>query len=139
MIVMDEKETDKKAALIEFFKADKFVELAGIKIEEITNEYAVCTAEITPAHLNANGCVQGGMLYTLADFTFAVLENYLHATTVTQCGHINYLRPAFTDKLTATARETERAGHTCLCEVRVTDANGKVCCICNFSGFIKEK
>lgn len=128
---------DKKSALIEFFKADKFVELAGIKIEEITEEYAVCTAEVTPAHLNANGCVQGGMLYTLADFAFAVLGNYLHPATVTQCGHINYIRPAFTDKLTATAKETTRAGHTCLCEVTITDGDGKVCCVCNFNGFIK--
>ena len=135
----DETVTDKKAKLIEFFKGDKFVELAGIKIEEITDEYAVCTAKVTPAHLNANGCVQGGMLYTLADFTFAVLGNYLHPATVTQCGHINYLRPAFTDTLTATARETERAGHTCLCEVVVKTSDGKVCSICNFNGFIKEK
>ena len=136
---MEEIKTDKKAALVEFFKGDKFVELAGVKIEDVTDEYAVCTAEVTPAHLNANGCVQGGMLYTLADFTFAVLGNYLHAATVTQSGHINYLRPAFTDRLTATAREIERAGHTCLCEVTVKTGDGKVCCVCNFNGFIKEK
>ena len=85
-----------------FFEADEFVKLAGIEIAEITEEKAVITAKIGKQHLNANGSVQGGMLYTLADFAFAVISNYKHPVTVTQGGHIQYLRPATGTKLTAT-------------------------------------
>ena len=129
---------DEIKAMKNFFKNDKFVELAGIEITEITEKQAVVSAEIKAEHLNANGCVQGGMLYTLADFAFAVLGNFLHPITVTQCGHINYLRPAFTNKIVATAKETERAGKNTLCEVVIRDDSGKTVCICNFNGFIKE-
>lgn len=121
-----------------FFAGDKFVELAGIEIDEVSNEKAVVSAMLKSGHLNANGCVQGGMLYTLADFAFAVLANYKHPATVTQCGHINYIRPGFTEKITATARETEKAGHTCLSEVVIKGSDGKTLCVCNFNGFIKE-
>ncbi len=125
-------------AIRNFFKKDKFVELAGIEIIEVNETEAVVSAEIKPEHLNANGCVQGGMLYTLADFAFAVLGNFTHPITVTQSGHINYLRPAFTKKIVATAKETERAGRNTIFEVLIRDEAGQIVCVCNFNGFIKE-
>lgn len=131
-------EIDEIKAMKNFFKNDKFVQLAGIEIAQISKTQAVVSAEIKPEHLNANGCVQGGMLYTLADFAFAVLGNFLHPITVTQCGHINYLRPASTKKIVATAKETERAGKNTLCEVVIRDEAGQTVCVCNFNGFIKE-
>ncbi len=125
-------------ALTAFFKKDKFVENAGIKIVSVDEKSAVVSAEVDERHLNANGCVQGGMLYTIADFAFAVLGNYLHPSTVTQSGQISYLRPAFTEKLTATAVEIERAGHTTVSEVTVRGEQGEVFCICHFNGFVKD-
>lgn len=121
-----------------FFQADKFVEHAGIQIESVDGEKAVITAKVEEKHLNANGCVQGGMLYTLADFAFAVLGNYLHPFTVTQSGNIHYLRPAYTSKITATARKTACSGHTSLCEVEIVGEEGKTLCVCHFTGFIKQ-
>ncbi len=135
---MQEEKACYERALRNFFKGDKYVELSGIVIEEVDETKAVITAEVKKEHLNANGCVQGGMLYTMADFAFAVLGNYLHPFTVTQCGHINYLRPAFTTKLTAVAKETAKAGHTSLSEVVITGDDGKVCCVCQFNGFVKD-
>ena len=121
-----------------FFTEDKFVALAGIEIEEVSMEKAVVSAVIEPRHLNANGFVQGGMLYTLADFAFAVLGNYSHPITVTQGGHISYLRPGTGKKVTATAVEKERAGHTTVCEVTVKGEDGKTICVCSFNGFVKD-
>ncbi len=121
-----------------FFEKDKFVKLSGIVIESVSNEEAVVSAEIGENHLNANGSVQGGMLYTLADFAFAVLSNYKHPITVTQVGNISYVRPAFSKKITATARETDRAGHTCLCEVTVKGDDDTTLCVAHFNGFVKE-
>ncbi len=125
-------------ALKKFFKKDKFVENAGIKIVSVDEKSAVIAADIDEKHLNANGCVQGGMLYTIADFAFAVLGNYLHPSTVTQTGQISYLRPAFAKRLIATAVEVERAGRTSVSDVTVRGENGETFCICRFNGFVKE-
>lgn len=121
-----------------FFQDDGFVKLAGIEIVEVTAEKAVVKAKIDDRHRNANGSVQGGMLYTLADFAFAVLGNHNHPVTVTQVGQISYVKAAITDEVTATARESVRSGHTTVCQVTVQDDKGQTVCICNFNGFVKD-
>ena len=108
---------DKKELLSRYFSHDGYVKLLGIEIAEITEEKAVVRVEIKPEHLNGNGFVQGGMLYTLADFAFAVLSNYIHPMTVTQGGQINYLRAVQGAVITATATETARAGRNTVSQV----------------------
>ena len=134
----NEKKEKGMEKIRQFFEKDRFVALSGIVIESVSEEEAVVSAEINENHLNANGSVQGGMLYTLADFAFAVLGNYKHPATVTQVGSISYIRPALTKKITATARETERAGHTCICEVTIKNDEDKTVCVAHFNGFVKE-
>ena len=120
------------------FEDDGYVKLSGMEIVEITADYAKVRADICKEHCNAKGCVQGGMLYTLADFAFAVLSNYLHPMTVTQCGHINYIRAAVTKSVTAVAKEIIRSGHNTVSEVIIYDDKEEVCCVCNFNGFVKD-
>ncbi len=120
------------------FQDDGFVRLAGVEIVEVTAEKAVVKAKITDEHRNANGCVQGGMLYTVADFAFAVLGNHNHPITVTQVGQISYVKAAKTEEITATAVEKVRAGHTTVCEVTVRDEAGQTVCVCSFNGFVKD-
>ncbi len=122
----------------QFFEKDGFARLAGVKILSVDNEKAVITAKITDEHRNACGAVQGGMLYTVADFAFAVLGNHLHPTTVTQVGQISYVKAAFTEEITATATEIVRAGHTTVSQVVITDDKGQIVCTATFNGFVKE-
>lgn len=121
-----------------FFKRDRFVDNLGVEIIELTPEKAVTKVAVHEGMFNATGTVQGGMLYTLADFTFATLANYLHPITVTQTGNISYVRPAKTAWLTATAKETLRAKHTCISEVVIQDADGEIVCVSHFNGFVKD-
>lgn len=127
-----------KKVLEEFFKDDGFVKLSGIELVSVNETQAVARAKILREHLNANGCVQGGMLYTLGDFAFAALANYLHPATVTQGGQISYIRAAYTSVVTAKAREITRAGHNCVCEVVIYDESDEIVSVCTFNGFIKE-
>lgn len=129
---------DKVEKLNKFFEEDAYVKMSGIEIVEVTDEYAVVAADIGSQHLNANGCVQGGMLYTMADFAFAVISNALHPVTVTQGGRIDYLRPGICKKITATAREKARAGRNTVCEVVIQDDQGETLCLCTFNGFVKD-
>ncbi len=121
-----------------FFEKDGFVKLAGIEIVEANEKRAVVRAKIDDNHRNANGAVQGGMLYTLADFAFAVLGNYIHPVTVTQVGQISYVKAAYTDEVTATATETVRSGHTTVSQVVITDKEGQIVCTATFNGFVKD-
>ncbi len=129
---MDVEQTKK------FFEKDGFVKLAGIEIVSVDESKAVVKAKIGDEHRNANGAVQGGMLYTVADFAFAVLGNHVHPVTVTQVGQISYVKAAFTDEITATATETVRAGHTTVSQVVITDKEGQIVCTCSFNGFVKD-
>lgn len=120
------------------FDHDNFVKKVGAEILELTAEKAVLRAPITEDCFNANNTAQGGMLYTLADFAFALHANYIHPMTVTQCGHIDYVRAAKPPYVTAEAKEKVRAGHNTVSEVILRDAAGEIVCICTFNGFVKD-
>lgn len=121
-----------------FFEDDRFVKLVKAEIVTLSAEKTVVRAPISENCLNANDCVQGGMLYTVADFAFAVHSNYLHPMTVTQGGRIAYIRAARTAYITAVAKETVRSGHNNISEVIVYDDKDEIVCVCNFNGFIKD-
>ena len=125
--------------VIEYFSGDLFVKELGLEIAELSKQKAVVTVTVQSNHQNANGFAQGGMLYTVADFTFALLANFLHSATVTQGGQVQYLRPAKVgEALTFTATETAYAGHNTICQVVAKNSGGETVCVCSFNGFIKD-
>lgn len=124
--------------LNEYFKKDAFVKLAGIEILSADDKSTAVGFNVRPIHLNANGVVQGGAIYTLADFAFAVHANRLHGDTVTQNGEIHYLAPGDSDYITATAIEIASRGHTCVHRVTVNNNEGGVIAVATISGFIKN-
>lgn len=126
------------ALLKEYFLRDRYIIRNGIEIDEINEKYAVCSVVVGDNHLNANDVVQGGMIYTIADFTFAVLSNYLHDTfTVSQSATISYLRPAACKKIFARAEELSATVHNCIYKVTVYDEEAKALAIAQINGFIK--
>ena len=73
---------DLKSA-IEFFKNDKFAASTGVEILSVETGRAVCALEISQGHVNSDGFVQGGAIFTLADSAFAVAANL---GTAADCG-----------------------------------------------------
>lgn len=126
--------------LREFFTADRFVEHNGIEIVDSDGERSLVKAAIGSNHLNAGDAVQGGMLFTIADFAFAVLANQLHPITVTSSSSVTFLAPCMnTEFITAESREISRYRHNCVHEVIVRDDKGRAVCIAQVNGFIKEQ
>lgn len=124
--------------LKKFFRRDRFVENNGIEIIEVTDKHAVCRAKINDNHLNANDCVQGGMLFTIADFTMAVLSNALHPVTVTSTANITYIAPCFgATYIEAESKEIALSRHNCVHEVTVKDDKGNLICVAQINGFVK--
>ena len=60
-----------------FFSADRFAMAAGIGIDSVREDQVECSMEITGAHRNAGGAVQGGAIFTLADLAFAVHSTWI--------------------------------------------------------------
>lgn len=104
-----------------FFAADRFAMENGIEITEAAPGYARCVCPILPRHLNAGGAVQGGMLFTLGDFTFAAAANAGGIATVTLDSAISFHRPAKGKTLIATAKEVTAGRTVCYYQVEIID------------------
>lgn len=109
----------------EFFYNDKFAVTTGITLDEITEDEAVCSLNITDDHRNAYGGVMGGVIFTLADFAFAVLSNQIHQLTVAQQVDIHYLSAPKGEKLIARATCRKSGRTSSIVNVDVCDDMGR--------------
>ena len=121
-----------------FFVQDRFATENGAVIDEIGENYAVCSMEITPHHQNAAGRVMGGAVFMLADFAFAVASNFEHAPDVTTTSQITFLRASQGKRLFARSQEIRRGKTTVYYETSVTDDTGALIARVTASGQILE-
>lgn len=125
------------------FKNDTFATGAGIQIESAANFCAVCSVRLGPGHKNAAGTAQGGLIFTLADFAFAVAANshlaaqQSGAPTVTLNSTVHFLHPATAGTLTARARPLKQGGTVSVYEVTVEDEDGKAVARVSITGYTK--
>lgn len=105
----------------EYFKKDRFATENGMHLDELTDEYSVCSVELTDKHKNANGGIMGGVIFTLADLAFAALINQVHMPAVAQQVSINYLNAPKGDKLVATAHIIKNGRSSAVINVHVVD------------------
>lgn len=111
-----------------------FRELCGITITDLGPEGGVGEMPLGPQHLNPNGTVHGGALYTLADtvcghtaIAWAMAAtgrdaDTLACTTVT--GSLNFLRPARGTKLTCVAACRKMGKTLAVMDVSILDDQG---------------
>ena len=88
------------------FAADRFAtEVVGVEIQSAEPGHAVCALKLRPELMNAAGIPQGGAIFTLADFTFAVSANaYSDRISVSMQHDITYFAPARGKTLLAESR-----------------------------------
>lgn len=121
-----------------FFERDRFVKICGIEIISVGEGTSECSLKISDMHLNSADLVQGGAIYTLADFAFAVAANSEGRLTLTMNNNISYLRPAKGTTLIAKAKKISSTTSTCLYEVEVTDELNTYVAHATVNGFIKD-
>ena len=122
----------------ERFEKDVFAtETTGIEIVDVGECYAKCMLYLKPKHLNAMGAVMGGVIYTLADFAFAVAANIGTGDNrvVSQHMSISFLSPAKGNTLIAVAKCLKAGRRTCLYEITVTDELGTMVAYTTANGF----
>ena len=109
----------------EHFKKDKFATNAGMIIDELGEDYSVCSVTLTDDHRNAYGGVMGGAIFTLADLAFAACANQIHCLSVAQQISINYLSAPKGERLIAKAKCIKTGRTTSVINVSVSDDTGR--------------
>jgi len=87
------------------FENDRFAKFSGIFLTEVSPGYARAKMVINEMHLNAADVVQGGAIFTLADFAFAAASNSHGKLSLAIDAEISFFRSVSSGTLTATARE----------------------------------
>jgi len=120
-----------------FFQNDRFATNMGIEIIEVGEGYAKCRLPVSDALKNAGDSVQGGALFTLADFAFAVAANLQGNLTVSVHNSISFLKPSKGTVLFGEARVVSQAKRMCFYEVSVTDELGTLVATMTVTGYTK--
>jgi acyl-CoA thioesterase len=110
------------------FEADRATrELMGMQLVSCEPGRAVLRMMVREAMLNGHDICHGGMIFTLADSTFAYACNSRnHATVAAGCS-IEFLQPAHLgDVLTCEGREQVLQGRHGVYDMQVTNQHGQV-------------
>ncbi len=118
---------------------DRFAAHSGITLDLVEPGVARARMTVSPQHLNGAGIVQGGAIFTLADFAFAAAANSGGAGIAVAIDvSISFVKAVTGGVLTAEAREEAAGGRVSTCLVRVTDADGALVAIFKGTAYRKR-
>ena len=119
----------------QFFIRDKYAMVTtGIEIEAVGKRYARCSLRLDDRHRNATGHVMGGVIFTLADFVFAIATNFKQPVTVTTVSQISYLGTAKGDILYGESKLLKDGRRNCFYQIYITDNLGTDVAVVSVSG-----
>lgn len=108
------------------YDADACSRALGFELLEVRAGFAQMRAVVRADFLNGHGICHGGLIFTLADSTFAFACNSYNVNTVASGCSIEFLRPAKGgDVLTAEAVEQVLNGRTGIYDIRVRNGAGE--------------
>jgi acyl-CoA thioesterase len=111
-----------RATAQSMFDADGCSRAHGFELVDVRPGYAKMRAEVRADFLNGHQICHGGMIFMLADSTFAFACNSYNLSTVASGCSIEFLRPVEPgDVLTAEAVEQTLSGRTGIYDIRVTN------------------
>jgi acyl-CoA thioesterase len=129
---------DTLALVRRLMAGDRWAAAAGARLVELKEGYARVRMRLREEHLNGVAVAQGGAVFTLADFAFAAASNSHGTVAVALDTSITFARAATKGVLTAEAREESLSRRTSVCNVRVTDGEGKVVALFRGTAFRKD-
>jgi acyl-CoA thioesterase len=121
-----------------FFEQDQFAAHTGIELLEAAPGYAKARMSVEKKHLNALKTAQGGALFTLADFAFAVASNAHGTAVVAINASISFMKAVTHGNVTAEAKEIATSARIATYTVTVTDDEGDVVAIFQGLGYKKK-
>ena len=122
----------------EFFKADRYAALSGIELLEVEPGRAKTRMEIRDMHLNAGNVVQGGAIFTLADFAFAAAVNAYGNLAVSVETSIRYFKGVGSGVLFADAQIIHLHKKLATFEIRVTNEEDELIALFTATAYRKN-
>lgn len=116
---------------------DQFAGRTGIELLSLSPGRASARMSLQPHHLNGLGTVQGGAIFTLADFTFAAASNSHGTVAVAVNASITFMKAAQTGTLWAEARELAKNFKIGTYSVEIKDDQGDL--VAQFQGLAYRK
>ena len=123
--------------VIDLMKADKFVDFCGITLDEIGPGYAKTSMDIKPHHLNGAGVIQGGVLFSLADYALASAANSREKLSVSIETSMSFIKGISTGKVFAVAKEVSCGRTLARYDVPVTTEDGTLIALLHGTVFRK--
>ena len=126
-------------AILQGMKNDRFATANGVELVELRLGWAKATLKIEDRHLNSIGIVQGGAIFTLADFAFGAASKTGGRATVAVSTNLSFLRATRTGTLYAEASEVSRSKRFSTCTIRVTNDQGELVALFQGTAYIKDE
>lgn len=124
---MKDKDAFARAAAEVMWRDDNASKWLGMKVEEVRQGYARLSMAVTPNMVNGHNLCHGGLIFTLADSTFAFACNSHNQRAVAAGASIEFLAPAFLgDVLTAEGVEQALKGRAGVYDMKVTNQKGEL-------------
>ena len=124
------------------FANDTFAtEATGIHIDYVDEDTTVCSLQLDNRHLNAKGSVMGGVIFTLADFAFAIAANSSILAEqkeslqwVSSSSTIHFLSSPKGHSLKATTTRIKQGRTQALFQVSITDSYNRQIALVSTTG-----
>ena len=106
---------------------NRFCQRLGIVVTELSPGYAKVVKTVTEEDLNPLDIAHGGLYFSMADNAAGSAIAAYVKKAVTLNAQYNFMRPAKAgDVLTAVAKEVKHGGTVCVCDIQITNQDGKL-------------
>ena len=121
------------------FQNDHFAATSGVRLTELRPGFAKADLTVEDRHMNSVGIVQGGAVFTLADFAFGAASNSRGKVAVAINTSLSFLKATESGTLIAEATEIARSRRISTCTVRITNGAGDLVALFQGTAYIKDE
>jgi acyl-CoA thioesterase len=126
-----------KEKIIKILENDRFASRNGITLIKAEPGHAIAKMKLSVKHMNGVDLVQGGAIFTLADFAFAAASNISGNLTVSASASISYFKSPKGKFLKAVANEVSNNKKLCNYSVDIYDEVEDLVAKFQTTGYIK--
>ena len=121
-----------------YLSKDRFAKHAGKVLTEVKPGYAKAQMKIKDFHMNSVNLVQGGAIFTLADYAFAAAANAYGRVALGVNVNISFLKAGISGTLYAECKEISKSYKLANYTVTVTDDDGDKVALFNGIVYLKS-
>ena len=119
---------------------DRFANSIGAQLTEVREGYSRTELIVEERHLNGAGVCQGGVIYTLADLSFAAVANCHGTLSLGITNTITFIQSGqLGDRLIAECTEVVNHHKLPYCDIKVTNQKGEILAVVTGLGYRLKK